>query len=90
MADISIRKIGQTGRITFTRPKALNALSYDMCIAIEDALDAWASDDDVKMIVIDAEGEKAFCAAETLPSFMRPEWLEISHLDENSGPMSIE
>ncbi|MCW9044618.1 MAG: enoyl-CoA hydratase/isomerase family protein [Pseudopelagicola sp.] len=62
MADISIRKIGQTGRITFTRPKALNALSYDMCIAIEDALDAWASDDDVKMIVIDAEGEKAFCA----------------------------
>ena len=62
MADISIRKVGRTGRITFTRPKALNAMSYDMCIAIEDALDAWAEDDDVKMIVIDAEGEKAFCA----------------------------
>lgn len=62
MSDISIRKSGQTGRITFTRPKALNAMSYDMCIAIEDALDVWVTDDEVKMIVIDAEGEKAFCA----------------------------
>lgn len=62
MSDISIHKAGKTGRITFTRPKALNAMSYDMCIAIEDALDAWKDDDDVKMIIIDAEGDKAFCA----------------------------
>ncbi|WP_127111788.1 enoyl-CoA hydratase/isomerase family protein [Shimia sediminis] len=62
MSDINIRKSGKTGRITFTRPKALNAMSYEMCIAIEEALDQWATDDDVQMIVIDAEGEKAFCA----------------------------
>ncbi|MFG6541670.1 enoyl-CoA hydratase/isomerase family protein, partial [Sulfitobacter sp. M22298] len=35
MSDIDIRKTGRAGRITLTRPKALNALSYDMCIAIE-------------------------------------------------------
>ncbi|SFK65867.1 enoyl-CoA hydratase/isomerase family protein [Shimia haliotis] len=62
MSDINIRKSGQVGRITFTRPKALNAMSYDMCIAIEDALDAWWNDTSVKMVVIDAEGDKAFCA----------------------------
>ncbi|SHI86710.1 enoyl-CoA hydratase [Shimia gijangensis] len=62
MSDINIRKVGKTGRITFTRPKALNAMSYKMCTAIEDALDAWENDDDVAMIVVDAEGEKAFCA----------------------------
>lgn len=62
MSDIHIRKAGKTGRITFTRPRALNAMSYRMCLAIEDALDAWQSDDDVKMLVIDAEGDKAFCA----------------------------
>lgn len=62
MNDIHTQKSGKTGRITFTRPKALNALSYEMCLAIEDALDAWAKDDDVQMIVIDAEGERAFCA----------------------------
>lgn len=62
MSDIHIRKIGKTGRITFTRPKALNAMTYAMCCAIEDALDAWVSDDDIAMIVVDAEGERAFCA----------------------------
>ena len=62
MTDIHIRKTGQTGRITLTRPHALNALSYKMCLAIEDALDAWALDDDVKMLVIDATGDRAFCA----------------------------
>ncbi|WP_372886813.1 enoyl-CoA hydratase/isomerase family protein [Shimia sp.] len=62
MSDINIRKTGKAGRITFTRPKALNAMSYDMCRAIEEALDLWAEDDEVKMIVIDAEGDKAFCA----------------------------
>lgn len=62
MSDISIRKVGRTGRITLTRPKALNALSYEMCMAVDAALKAWVHDDDVALIVIDAEGEKAFCA----------------------------
>lgn len=62
MSDIDIRITGQAGRITLTRPKALNALSYDMAMAIEAALDAWAEDDAVKLVVIDAEGDKAFCA----------------------------
>lgn len=60
--DINIRKDGRAGRITLTRPKALNALGYDMCLAIEDALDRWATDDDIDLIIIDAEGDKAFCA----------------------------
>jgi len=62
MTDISIRKQGRAGRITLTRPKALNAMSYDMCLAIETALDNWANDDDVALVIIDAEGDKAFCA----------------------------
>ncbi|UWR32111.1 enoyl-CoA hydratase/isomerase family protein [Sulfitobacter sp. W027] len=62
MSDISIRKSGRAGRITLTRPKALNALSYDMCIAIEKAIDNWRNDPEVAVIVLDAVGEKAFCA----------------------------
>lgn len=60
--DIHIRKEGHAGRITLTRPKALNAVSHEMCLAIEDALDAWRDDDAVALVVIDAEGDKAFCA----------------------------
>lgn len=62
MTDIHTRIDGQIGRITLTRPKALNALSYEMCLEIEKALDAWAADDAVKMVLLDAEGERAFCA----------------------------
>ncbi len=62
MADIIIRKQGRAGRITLNRPKALNALSYQMCLDIEAALDAWREDDEVALVIIDAAGEKAFCA----------------------------
>ena len=62
MSDIDIRTIGRAGRITLTRPNALNAMTYDMCLAIEDALDRWRDDDQVALIVIDAEGERAFCS----------------------------
>ena len=62
MADIHCRIEGRAGRITFTRPQALNALSHDMARAIAAALQAWRDDDAVALLVIDAEGERAFCA----------------------------
>jgi enoyl-CoA hydratase len=60
--DIHIRKEGFAGRITLHRPKTLNALSYQMCLDIEAALDLWRGDDDVTLVVIDAEGDRAFCS----------------------------
>ncbi|PIE16766.1 MAG: enoyl-CoA hydratase [Rhodobacterales bacterium] len=62
MSDIHTRIEGKLGRITLTRPKAMNALSYEMCLEVEKALDAWRDDDSVKMILIDALGDRAFCA----------------------------
>ena len=62
MSDISIRKTGQAGRITLTRPKALNAMTYAMCLAIEAALEDWRDDPEVSIVVIDALGDRAFCA----------------------------
>lgn len=62
MPDIHIRISGKAGRITLNRPKALNALSYDMAMEIEAALDAWTEDPSVELVIIDAKGDKAFCA----------------------------
>lgn len=62
MSDIDIRITGRAGRITLTRPKALNAMTYDMCLAIEAALDDWATQDAVALVIIDAEGDRAFCS----------------------------
>ncbi|WP_121061850.1 enoyl-CoA hydratase/isomerase family protein [Chachezhania antarctica] len=71
MHDLNIRVEGRAGRITFTRPKALNALSHDMCLAIEAAMRAWETDPDVRMVLIDAEGEKAFCAGGDIAELYR-------------------
>lgn len=60
--DIHIRVEGRAGRITLDRPAALNAMTYQMCLAIEAALDAWAGDEAVDLVMIDAVGDRAFCA----------------------------
>lgn len=62
MGEIDIRVTGKAGRITLTRPEALNALTYNMITEIERAIDAWVDDPAVSMIVIDAQGERAFCS----------------------------
>ena len=62
MTEIDIRIEGRAGRITLTRPKALNALSHAMCLAVEAALDAWRDDARVALIILDARGDRAFCA----------------------------
>ncbi len=62
MNDIDIRTTGRAGRITLNRPQALNAMTYAMCTAIEQAVDAWATDDALELVVIDAEGDRAFCS----------------------------
>ena len=62
MTEILIRKTGRAGHITLNRPEALNALTYDMLREIETHLIAWKHDPEVHLIVIDAAGDKAFCA----------------------------
>jgi enoyl-CoA hydratase len=62
MPDMLCRIEGRAGRITFNRPAALNALNAPMCAALDDALRAWEADPAVDLILIDAEGERAFCA----------------------------
>ncbi|PZQ49249.1 MAG: enoyl-CoA hydratase [Rhodovulum sulfidophilum] len=62
MGDIWIREEGRAGRITLTRPKALNALDLPMARAIAAALDGWRTRDSVALVLMDAEGDRAFCA----------------------------
>jgi enoyl-CoA hydratase/carnithine racemase len=50
------------GYISLNRPKALNTINLDMVRAIHQALLSWSRDDAVKAVVIQGEGEKAFCA----------------------------
>ena len=62
MAEIDIRKENHVGRITLNRPHALNAITFNMCYQIEKAIDEWLVDTSVALIMIDAIGNRAFCA----------------------------
>ena len=62
MDDLNIRKDRAAGRITLTRPRALNALTHEMANAVRAALDTWRDDPQVRIVIIDAEGDRAFCA----------------------------
>jgi len=68
---VILRKSGLAGRITLNRPDALNALSHQTCLEIETALDAWAVDDDVQLVIIDAAGDRAFCAGGDIAQMYR-------------------
>ncbi len=64
MQDASVIAIrdGRVGRIRLNRPKALNALDLGMIRAITAALREWSDDPSVHAVVIEGEGERAFCA----------------------------
>ena len=62
MGEVDIRIEGRAGRITLTRTEVLNALSWDMCLAIEAALTDWAGSDRVRLVLVDAAPGRAFCA----------------------------
>jgi len=62
MSDLIVRIEGCAGRITLNRPQALNAVTYAMCLEIERAIDAWAANPGVAILVFDAAGERAFSA----------------------------
>jgi len=62
MDDVLFETRGAAGLITLNRPKALNALTHDMCVAMKAQLDEWAHDAAVKTVIIQSAGERAFCA----------------------------
>ena len=60
--DVLIHKHGRVGHISLNRPKALHALTLEMCHAMSAALAAWADDDEVEAVILDHSEGRGFCA----------------------------
>ena len=60
--DIIFSREGVAGRVLLNRPKVLNVLTHEMILKLQAQLNLWAPDDNVKLIIIEGVGEKAFCA----------------------------
>jgi len=52
----------RVGRITLNRPKALHALTREMCQLMTDALMAWKDDPAVELVLLEHTGPRGFCA----------------------------
>lgn len=62
MTDLIIAQQGRVGHVTLNRPKALNAITHQMLLDLETTMSDWAKDDSVDLLLIDAVGDRAFCA----------------------------
>ncbi len=60
--ELIVWRDGPLGRMRLNRPAALNALTHAMVLEMEKALISWRVDSDVKAVVVDATGDRAFCA----------------------------
>jgi enoyl-CoA hydratase len=58
--EFSVRRGIATARLN--RPKALNALTLDMIKAYVPTLKAWAQDPAICCVVVESDGDRAFCA----------------------------
>ncbi|MGX5679833.1 enoyl-CoA hydratase/isomerase family protein [Schumannella luteola] len=61
-ASVRFEVDGALGIVTLDRPRALNALTHDMVRSIAAQLDEWEADADVRRVLLEGAGERAFCA----------------------------
>ncbi len=69
-------------RITFNRPKVLNAMSLEVMTELAHALAACAQDDVVKALILTGSGEKAFVAGADISQMQNSTPVEIMKLME--------
>ncbi len=75
--------------LTLNRPAVFNSFNQTMAFQLQGALDACATDDSVRVVVIQGEG-KAFCAGQDLAEATDPEGPELkSIVREHYNPIIL-
>jgi enoyl-CoA hydratase len=60
--DLIVRREGAAGIIRLNRPKAINAMTLEMSIGIDAALDRFEADPAVAVVLLEGTGERGLCA----------------------------
>ena len=69
VGKVVAEKEGHLGRIVFDNPQKMNAVSKAMWDALGDAMEAFEKDDDIRVIVLEGAGEKAFVSGADISKF---------------------
>jgi len=60
--DLIVRREGAAGIIRLNRPKAINAMTYEMSQGIDAALDRFENDAAIAVVILEGAGERGLCA----------------------------
>jgi enoyl-CoA hydratase/carnithine racemase len=60
--DLIVRREGSAGIIRLNRPKTINAMTLEMSLGIDAALDQFEADPDVALVLLEGAGERGLCA----------------------------
>ncbi len=60
--DLIVVREGAAGIIRLNRPKAINAMSYEMSMGIDAALDRFEADPAIGLVLLEGAGERGLCA----------------------------
>jgi enoyl-CoA hydratase len=66
---IIARRQDGVGHVVFNNPDKRNAVSLDMWLAVEDALEAFTSNEEVRVVVLSGAGGKAFVSGADISKF---------------------
>jgi enoyl-CoA hydratase len=67
---------GMIGRITLNRPEKLNALDLEMLAQLEEAANTLESSSEVRVVILDSAGDRAFCVGADIQA-----WTALSPLE---------
>jgi enoyl-CoA hydratase/carnithine racemase len=68
-AELITRRDGAVGRIVFSNPARLNAMTFDMWRALPEQLAAFDADPAVRLVVLSGGGDKAFVSGADISQF---------------------
>lgn len=60
--QVLIEMVDGTGTLTLNRPEAINALTMEMMVGLDQALRAWMDDPEIERVLLKGSGERGFCA----------------------------
>jgi enoyl-CoA hydratase/carnithine racemase len=69
MGELIIRREGPVGRVVFSNPAKYNAMSYDMWMALPTALKDFDADSNIRLVVLEGDGSKAFVSGADISQF---------------------
>jgi len=68
--DLKMERQGRVAWITFNRPEARNAMTFDMYDDLHDVCDELDADRDVRVVVVRGAGDKSFAAGTDIRQFL--------------------